>query len=60
MLYFSFLFSVTKKWHLIKCKVNPGPLHSHVACKLPSSMIIFGGERNGQLVNDLWRFHFGN
>lgn len=46
-------------WCNIKTKSNPGPLHSHAVCKLPSSMLIFGGETNGLLLNDLWRFHFG-
>lgn len=39
--------------------MNPGALHSHAVCKLPSSMLIFGGERGGQPNNELWRFHFG-
>ena len=52
-------FSVTKKWSTIKCKVSPGFLHSHIACKLPNSMIVFGGERNGRLVNEFWKFQFG-
>lgn len=56
---FAGLFTATKKWFAVKCKFSPGPLHSHAACKLPSSMLLFGGERNGELVNELWRFHFG-
>lgn len=50
---------MSKLWTNIKTKVNPGTLHSHAACKLPSSMLIFGGESNGHPSNDLWRFHFG-
>lgn len=50
---------MTKKWVNIKVKVQPGPLHSHAACKIPSGMLIFGGERNGQLVDEVWRFSFG-
>lgn len=48
-----------KTWSNIKTKLNPGPLHSHSCCKLPSFMIIFGGERNGEVCNDLWKFNFG-
>ena len=22
-------------------------------------MVVFGGERDGQTVNEVWRFHFG-
>lgn len=50
---------VSRTWQCIKCKISPGPLHSHAACKLPSSMLIFGGERNGQNCNELWKFSFG-
>lgn len=50
----------SRTWHCVKSKINPGPLHSHAATKLPSShMLIFGGERNGQAHNDLWKFSFG-
>ncbi|KAG5877984.1 hypothetical protein JTB14_032215 [Gonioctena quinquepunctata] len=49
----------SRTWHCVKSKINPGPLHSHAACKLPSScMLVFGGERSGQTCNDLWRFRF--
>ncbi|XP_057660577.1 uncharacterized protein LOC130896456 [Diorhabda carinulata] len=49
----------SRTWHCVKSKINPGPLHSHAACKLPSAhMLIFGGERNGQANNDLWKFSF--
>lgn len=43
----------------VKPKNTPGPLHSHAACRLPSSMLIFGGERDGHPTNDVWRFSFG-
>nr|XP_023023467.1 uncharacterized protein LOC111511666 [Leptinotarsa decemlineata] len=50
----------SRTWHCVKSKINPGPLHSHAACKLPSScMLVFGGERSGQTCNDLWKFRFG-
>ncbi|XP_074036461.1 uncharacterized protein isoform X2 [Leptinotarsa decemlineata] len=49
----------SRTWHCVKSKINPGPLHSHAACKLPSScMLVFGGERSGQTCNDLWKFRF--
>lgn len=50
---------MSRTWQCFKSKFNPGPLHSHAACKLPSCMLIFGGERNGQSCNDLWKFNFG-
>lgn len=49
---------VSRTWSSIKTKQNPGPLHSHAACRLPSSMIVFGGERSGLPTNDLWKFNF--
>uniref|UniRef100_A0A6P7F5I0 Uncharacterized protein LOC114326088 n=1 Tax=Diabrotica virgifera virgifera TaxID=50390 RepID=A0A6P7F5I0_DIAVI len=49
----------SRTWHCVKSKINPGPLHSHAACRLPSAhMLVFGGERNGQASNDLWKFSF--
>ncbi|CAG9854868.1 unnamed protein product [Phyllotreta striolata] len=49
----------SRTWHCVKCKINPGPLHSHAATKLPTShMLVFGGERNGQASSDLWKFSF--
>ncbi|XP_072401398.1 uncharacterized protein [Diabrotica undecimpunctata] len=49
----------SRTWHCVKSKINPGPLHSHAACRLPSShMLVFGGEKNGQASNDLWKFSF--
>lgn len=45
-------------WVGIKTKVSPGPLHSHAACRLPSCMLVFGGERDGHSTNDLWKFSF--
>lgn len=50
---------MSKSWTAVKTKLSPGALHSHAACKLPSSMLVFGGERDGQPINELWRFHFG-
>lgn len=43
----------------VRARPNPGYLHSHVAAKLHSSMVVFGGERQGEVLNDLWRYHFG-
>ena len=51
--------AVAKMWTNIRAKPGPGALHSHAACKLPSSMLLFGGERDGHPTNELWRFHFG-
>ena len=55
-----YLLTVAKMWTNIRAKPGPGALHSHAACKLPSSMLLFGGEREGHPTNELWRFHFGN
>ncbi|CAH1154356.1 unnamed protein product, partial [Phaedon cochleariae] len=50
----------SRTWYSVKCKVSPGPLHSHAACRLPSSsMLVFGGEKGGQNSNELWKFSFG-
>lgn len=46
-------------WSMLKNKPGPGPLHGHAACRLPSCMLIFGGESGGLATNELWRFHFG-
>ena len=50
----------TNIWTQYKIKFNPGPLHSHAVCSLPEAMLIFGGERNGKINNELWSFKFGN
>ena len=52
-------FSVSRCWHPVRSKPGPGFLHSHSAVKLQSWMVLFGGEREGQTVNEVWRFHFG-
>lgn len=49
----------TTSWCILKNKPGPGPLHGHAACRLPSCMLIFGGESGGLATNELWRFHFG-
>ena len=43
----------------MRSKPGPGCLHSHSAVKLDNLMVLFGGEREGQTVNEVWRFHFG-
>ena len=43
----------------MKSKPGPGCLNSHTAVKFLSVMMIFGGEREGQTLNEMWRFHFG-
>ena len=53
------LFSVSRCWHPVRSKPGPGFLHSHSAVKLQGWMVLFGGEREGQTVNEVWRFHFG-
>ncbi|CAB0035126.1 unnamed protein product [Trichogramma brassicae] len=47
-------------WCLLRAKTGPGPLHGHAACRLPSCMLIFGGESGGSATNELWRFHFAS
>lgn len=57
---FLFVHAARQEWSCIKNgKISPGPLHSHAACRLPGSMLIFGGETSGNLSNDSWRFSFG-
>ena len=43
----------------MRSKPGPGCLHSQCAVKFLSVMMLFGGERDGQALNDMWRFHFG-
>ena len=50
---------VSRKWRSLKSKPGPGCLHSHCAVKFLSVMMLFGGERDGQALNEIWRFHFG-
>ena len=54
-----FCILVSRCWHPVRSKPGPGFLHSHSAVKLKSWMVLFGGEREGQTVNEVWRFHFG-
>ena len=51
--------AVSKRWSVIRCKLGPGPLHSHVAVKMDTYMLIIGGEKHGVLSDEVWRFHFG-
>ena len=59
--YFPFYhyFTVSRRWRPVKSKPGPGCLHSHCAVKFLSVMMLFGGEREGQTLNEMWRFHFG-
>ena len=50
---------VSRRWRPLKSKPGPGCLHSHCAVKFLSVMLLFGGEREGQTLNEMWRFHFG-
>ena len=54
-----FFSPVSRRWRPVKSKPGPGCLHSHCAVKFLSVMILFGGEREGQTLNEMWRFHFG-
>ena len=49
-----------RTWSRVKGKANKGPggLHGHTAVKTLGAMILFGGEREGRLLHDVWRFHF--
>jgi hypothetical protein len=51
--------SVSRRWRPVKSKPGPGCLHSHCAVKFLSVMMLFGGEREGQTLSEVWRFHFG-
>ena len=51
--------AVSRKWRSARSKPGPGCLHSHCAVKFLSVMMLFGGERDGQALNEMWRFHFG-
>ena len=51
--------SVDNNWTKIKCNRGPGELYGHSAIKAFNCMFIFGGERNGNLLQELWRFNFG-
>ncbi|KAG8197421.1 hypothetical protein JTE90_014906 [Oedothorax gibbosus] len=46
------------RWFRIKTQRGPGELHGHVAVKGVGFMYLFGGERSGIAINELWRFHF--
>ena len=50
---------VSRRWRPVKSKPGPGCLHSQCAVKFLSVMMIFGGEREGQTLSEVWRFHFG-
>ena len=50
---------VSRSWRPVRSKPGPGLLHSHTAVKFLNSMLLFGGERQGQTLNEMWKFHFG-
>ncbi len=50
--------AVSRRWRPVKSRPGPGCLNSHCAVKFLSVMLIFGGEREGQTLNEFWRFHF--
>ncbi|KAI1299243.1 Leucine-zipper-like transcriptional regulator 1 [Halotydeus destructor] len=50
-----------RTWTRVKPRVNkqgPGGLYNHTAVCAFGSMLVFGGETEGQLAHDVWRFHF--
>lgn len=53
--------AVTLQWSSVKCKpIGPGPLHGHSAVRVRSHMLVIGGEKQGTLSDEVWRFHFSN
>lgn len=49
------------RWSSVKCKpLGPGPLHGHSAVRVRSHMLVIGGEKQGNLSDEVWRFHFSN
>ncbi|XP_035216879.1 LOW QUALITY PROTEIN: uncharacterized protein LOC118190290 [Stegodyphus dumicola] len=50
---------ISHQWSRVKTQRGPGELHGHAAVKGLAYMYIFGGERCGIAINELWRFHFG-
>lgn len=56
-----FYHLVSMQWTSIKCKpFGPGPLHGHSAVRVRSHMLVIGGEKQGTLSDEVWRFHFSN
>ncbi len=56
-----YILTVTMQWTCVKCKpLGPGPLHGHSAVRVRSHMLVVGGEKQGNLSDEVWRFHFGN
>lgn len=60
IMYFFLFFASTveHQWFRVKCNKGPGRLYGHSAITAFDAMIIFGGERNGKLLQDLWLYHF--
>lgn len=48
------------RWSKIKCGKGPGELAGHSAVRVHDNMYMFGGERVGHFLNELWQFNFGN
>lgn len=48
----------TEKWERIKHKYGPPHLFGHSACVVKDTMIVFGGQSPGSLINSLWVFNF--
>ena len=59
--HFLHIKKVTLQWSSVKCKpAGPGPLHGHSAVRVRSHMLVIGGEKQGNLSDEVWRFHFRN
>ena len=43
----------------IRYKQGPPELNGHSAVKVADGMVIYGGESNGALQGDVWKYHFG-
>ena len=47
------------QWTRIRYKQGPPELHGHSAVKVADGMVVYGGESNGVLQGDIWKYHFG-
>ena len=46
------------QWTRIRYKQGPPDLYGHTAVKVADGMVIYGGESNGVLQGDIWKYHF--
>ena len=47
------------QWTRIRYKQGPPELQGHSAVKVADGMVVYGGESNGLLQGDIWKYHFG-